>query len=277
MSVDNNNNKGTKSRDSYRKKRLFYFTISSLFFHLVEYMIFFVPLLWITLRVINNINSIALQVLLGLLTFTMPIGLMVVFHGLGTLYYLKSGKYFVRPISDREWDEQKDRNLIHYTDFLTPIEFEHYEKTGFIHLHSNGSRKSNYSMKRDMRSEKFVWFHSSDVNNPNEPNFHSFWNSHFLVMTPRKYKVIITCSELKRDDVYFRPWDNAIILKGDYLGKATIKTSFSWYNEKIYRWEIIKNSLFVFIIMFYVSIVQMSGAKEDEIARSGLDDKNISV
>jgi hypothetical protein len=64
---------------------------------------------------------------------------------------------------------------------------------------------------------------------------------------------------INQTNIYIRPSDNAILLKGDFYGECGLKEHFNWYNDKIYFWKIAKESLSLttFNIVLYFSFRQI--------------------
>lgn len=149
-------------------------------------------------------------------------------------YKMNHHRNLVRPITDTEYQTYYTRTLIHYTDYLSSEDYDNYKKTGLVNLIGNASIVSNYAMMPENRAHKYVWFHISKVNDPCEPVFDSFWNSHGGESTPRDFKVTIPFTQLPKEKIMIRPDSKAILIQGDYNGPATITTTFPWYNQKVY-------------------------------------------
>ncbi|MFF2482942.1 hypothetical protein [Paenibacillus sp. NPDC058071] len=153
---------------------------------------------------------------------------------IGTLSVLGLKRYFLRPITEEEYNSFLKRNLIHYTDYLSEQGVSLQRNTGFVHLVGNGSRRANYSMKWKDAGKKFTWFHLSEVDQGEEPTFTAFWENHSSESLPRAYKVVIPFADLQVNRMYIRPSDKAIGILGNVSTAATLYESFRWYNEKIH-------------------------------------------
>jgi hypothetical protein len=182
---------------------------------------------------------------------------------LGTWRLLKGGSYFARELTDEQYTRLQAFNLIHYTDYLGEQDLQTVQENRQVRLYGNGSLESNYSLRGADRYEKFVWFHPSNGPSSKEPDFDSFWFSHMGETSPRAYKLIIPFSSLTRNDLLVRPYDGAILLRGDYSGMAVVETQFEWYNDRVYVLRSMRVKLLDFFGLFVNAYRQGEGVFED--------------
>ncbi|MBV6717172.1 hypothetical protein KV564_26410 [Paenibacillus chitinolyticus] len=182
---------------------------------------------------------------------------------LGALLYMRSGAYYIRPMTADEYSKYAGHNLIHYTDYLSDHDAISQEQTGTIHLIANGSQESNYSMPRQDRSKKFIWFHLSEHKGSYEPTMRSLWFSHWSEATPRFYKVVLPLATFPIERLRIRPADSAITIEGDYLGKAELFRSFPWIDKKVYAWRAFYVSPKAALLLFPAAFLQLTGKIKD--------------
>lgn len=179
---------------------------------------------------------------------------MALFITFGIMFVYKKGGYFARALSANEIEQFQNHYLIHFTDYLGEQEVTEIQQKGIIHLYANGSLEANYSLRGKDRLEKYVWFHLSDRPFSMEPNFKSFWFSHMGESTSRAYKIIIPFSSLAQSKLMIRPYDGAILHRGDFNGPAKLDAVFEWYNSKIYVTHAIRvkfSSIFAILMNGY--------------------------
>ncbi|MGG3471646.1 hypothetical protein ABES02_29785 [Neobacillus pocheonensis] len=222
--------KKKKVRGIIGRVRLYLFTISTMLHLILQVVISFAVACLIALVVARFWGTNAA------LSYLLPCCLLVfvLYNTFGSRFVIVRDGYYMRPITSSEYDLYAGRNLIHYTDYLSVDDIKHYEATNTINLIAHGSKRSNYSMRSEDRAKRFIWFHLSDGNGTDEPDFDSFWTSHFTESSPRTYKFVLPANTFSKEQIYIRPFDKAIAVEGDYVGPIHMMTAFPWYNKKIY-------------------------------------------
>lgn len=245
--------------------------------HLISVFIACIYTLFISIALLNIATNIAMKFanssINPILTFTISyivtfillvVLLSIFFHLLGILFGFKKNDFFIRTLSTNEYNYLLNHKLIHYTNFLSDDSISEYKSKNKLKITGNSSAKSNYSMHWNEAKERYVWFHQSENLN-DEPSLDSFFFSHGTEGIPRKYKIIINPRDIDKTNLYIRPCDNAIILKGDFYGECELNESFNWYNDKIYFWKVLKDNLSLtnFNIIFYFGFRQIIGNMRD--------------
>lgn len=192
----------------------------------------------------------------------------IVYNWLGITWMIRTDRYYARQMSDKEYNLFSGKNLVHYTDYLSNKDVESFNSSGVLKLFANGNIAANYTMLPEDREKKFVWFHLSESDGSDEPNFDSYWFSHYGETTPRSYKVVIPFSSLPRDLLLYRSMDGAVSVIGDYEGPARLFTDFRWYGEKIYFWKSLHFPYRYSHVIFWAFYLQVLGKRKDKIKQN---------
>lgn len=160
-------------------------------------------------------------------------------------YLRKTNNFYVYPITSNEYEEIKDRHLIHYTNSISDEDYQYFLQTGKIRLKAKISAKTNYVMKFKNKRKNYIWFHQEEQNM--EPNFNSYYFSHMHENSPRKYKVIIRVSDLEKERMLVRPSNNNVIIMNDLEVPGIIYTKYNSYNTKFYLKKLIIGGLLGYI------------------------------
>lgn len=191
-------------------------------------------------------------------------------------YYLHlryTKKYYIVPFSNIIFNEFKNKKLIHYTNFISPEAYLHYQCTGRIKLIGTSKAQLNYVMKLKDKQTPFVWFHVSDKDN--EPNLKSLIFNHGHEYYPRKYKIIIEPVYLEADKLFLRPDNGNVVYKGNIEIKAEIEENFMWLENSFYFKEIFFGVLIqpfkisFYFILFHQAIGTIMDIKSKKTKKQG--------
>lgn len=180
----------------------------------------------------------------------------ILIWALGNLFYgwYKSrSKGDFRLLSEEEWQEFKNKNVIHYSNIL-----DAKEGINDIVIPAHSSFKVNHLLPKEYRHKGFVWFHLCDDNVRNEPNLKSYLHAHFGEGNPRKQKLIVQFEQLPKENIYIHTKTGYIVVEGDLKVTALVLNKFKWYNDKIYLFHILSNVCFDILLIFYYCFIQLN-------------------
>lgn len=183
--------------------------------------------------------------------------IMVLLWILFNLFYvvyrtLNKRRYEFRKVNNNEWEKLQGKNLIHYTSFLNIDDGK-----GVINIPCHISPKVNHLLPKRNRQTGYIWFHQADEFDDYEPNLESFLNAHFYEGDPRSHKVVVKLNNLPRERLYIDLKTGYLLIEGDLQIEAETSSIFKWYNEHVYYLSIIKSTLMLFSILFYVVVRQV--------------------
>lgn len=214
------------------------------------------------LLLVERVGTLAISC--GLLAGVLAV---MAYNFIGVRWALSQKEFYSRPMTNEEYERFKGRNLIHYTNKLTVQDFEDYNASGKIRLAASIRDSVNYTMLPQDRGKGFVWFHLSDEDGSDEPDFESYWYTHSTEGYPRSYKVIVTLFSLPRDRLLFRPMDGAVSFHGEYEGPALVFTNFRWYADRVYFWKCLHFPYAWSFLMFLAAYRQLSGGMKWHIRK----------
>jgi hypothetical protein len=222
----------------------------------------------------NMILTISLLFIIAVICFIKDISFLYVLSGFIIWFIFYEAiirwrrKYYIYPISDQEYEKIKHKTLIHYTNKITDEEYNYYKETGYINLVGTTRATSNYVMPYRDKKVPHVWFHPGQEIEHEEPEISSYLFSHVSEYKPRRYKVLIRLKDLNKNQLFIRPDNQNILMRGNVQIKGVIQKEFQWYNQKIYFKKIVIPVLRNSMRIYFQSWHQLYGKIIDRLRSS---------